>query len=228
MKRRTGLTALLLLFAVGCLPEQEGATLVPCSPFIDHAFTPAEARPVDEVPATKETADRVSAVAGKVVSANPGIGFRPRFLTSNSPHEEIYHRGMRDVFVTEGLVRRCETEDQLAAVVCLELAKMVVEREASSDPQTRRPADVEPIDMPVGNDSGGPFGSPDGTRRMELNKYVEQPRHKEDTAPPVPEALAREYLRNAGFKPTASDEPAAPRNTTDRKEVLEKVFKFAW
>jgi hypothetical protein len=223
MKRRAWTTPMLLL-AGGCLPGPETATLVPCSPFADQGFRPAEVRQVVDAPGTKEASDRVCAVGGQIIAANQQIGFRPRFITTSSPLEESFHRGTRDVFITEGLVRRCETDAQLAAVLCLELGKMVAEREAFSEPLTRLKGETAPIDMEVGNDVSSGFGSPDGTRRMELSKYVEEPRHQPEAPPPAPEALAREYLRRSGFAPA---EPAT-RQPETTKQVYEKAFRFTW
>ncbi len=190
------------LLAGGCLPGPESNTLVPTSPFVNHACKPVEVRHDVAAPGSKEASDRVWAVGGRVIAGNPQIGFRPRFSTVGSPKEEIYHHGTREVVITEGLVRRCETDGRLAAVICLELGKMIVERETCVDPVGRVRAERGPVEMPVGNDSGGLFGSPDGTRRMELTKYVEQARHKADSPPPAPENLARGYLSRAGFDPT--------------------------
>jgi hypothetical protein len=222
MKRRAG--CVLLLLAGGCLPGPEGATLVPCNPFITQAFTPNPVPHVVESPGTKEASDRVLAVGGKVIAANPQIGFRPIFCTIGSPKEEIIHRGTRNVFISEGLVRSCETEGQLAAVICQELGKMVAERADLDDPALLVRQDRSPIEVPVGNDSGGTFGSPDGTRRMELSKYVEQPRHRGVVQPPSPEALAREYLRRAGYPPADLDAAAPALKAAEEHSILEKIF----
>ena len=194
------------MLAGGCTAGPESAALLPCNPFITEAFKPAEVRHDVETPGSKEAADRVYCVGGRVVAANPQIGFRPRFISVGQPKEEIYHRGIRDVFITEGLVRRCETDGRLAAVLSLELGKMIAEREASVDPMSRLRDERGPADVPVGSDYGGSFGPPDGTRRMELIKFAAQARRRADGPPPSPEVLARIYLDRAGFKPTELDE----------------------
>ena len=135
--RRHARSAPLLLLAGGCLGGPETATSLPCNPFADQAFRPGAVQHVVEAPGTKEASDRVCAVGGKIIAANEGIGFRPRFITTNGATEEIFHRGTRDVFITEGMVRRCQTEAQLAEVLCLELGKMVAEREAFTEPMSR-------------------------------------------------------------------------------------------
>ena len=184
MKRRAWGGALFLL-AGGCLPGPEATTLVPSSPFVNQACNPAEVRHEVQTPGSKEAAERVWSVGGRVIAANPQIGFRPHFTTIGSPTEEIYHHGIREVVITEGLVRRCEADAQLAAVLCLELGKIIAEREALADPADRQREERGPVEMPVG-------------------KYVGPTRRKVEVAPPPsPEALAREYLRKAGFTPAA-------------------------
>ena len=113
------------------------------------------------------------------------------------------------MFITEGLVRACVTDGQLAAVLCHELGKIAAERQElmATAPQDRGPSP----DAPVGNDYGGVFGPPDGTRTMELAVY-EQKRRKAAAAamtPVDPEALARSILQKAGGTP-ADAEAVAP------------------
>src|SRR5437879_3739195 len=81
-------------------------------------------------PASTEAASRVDKIGRGILAANPQIGAKPLFRTIGAPRPEVFHRGTDDVYVTEGLVRLCETDGQLAAVLCAELAKMVAEREA--------------------------------------------------------------------------------------------------
>jgi hypothetical protein len=225
---RRAWAGMFLLLSGGCLPGPSGNTLVPCNPFITQAFKPAEVRHDVESPGTRESAERVAAVGAKIIAANPQLGFRPHFNTTGSAKEEIYHRGLRDVFITEGLARRCGTDAELAAVLCLELGKMVAEREAFAEPLTRVKRESLPIDLPVGNDSGGLFGSPDGTRRMELSKYVEQARHQADAPPPSPEALAREYMRKAGFASAEVGAAAPAPRPVDRQAALERMLTIEW
>ena len=94
-------------------------------------------------PASTDTAARVDTMGRRILAANPGIGGKPMFTTIGAPQSEVFHRGMTDVFVTEGLVREC-TDEQLAAVLCLELAKMVREREAATPAQVARAIHCRP------------------------------------------------------------------------------------
>ena len=192
-----------LLLAVGGCVQTDGGLALVSSGFFDQkpdlAATPAGTLIHDA--ASEEAGKRVVQVGGQIIAANPKLGFKPAFTTIGAPWEEIFHRGDRAVFITEGLVRDCRTDGQLAAVLCHELGKIAAERQelATAAPQDSGP----PIDTPVGNDYGGVFGSPDGTRMAELAAY-EQKRRKAAAAALAPvdsEALARGILQKAGGTP---------------------------
>src|SRR5262245_31992982 len=158
------LTALGLLAAAGCLNFDEQG---------QESFfrRPEPVGPLPALaPASTEAAARVDSVGRRVVAANPQIGARPLFHTIGAPQPDIFHRGNTDVLVTEGLVRQCATDGQLAAVLCAELGKMVSEREAATPTAVRRPDRLTPIDTRIGIDTG--WGTaPDQTRLRELADF---------------------------------------------------------
>jgi hypothetical protein len=163
---------------------------------------PAQLPPMS--PASTEAAARVDALGRRIIAANPqlGVGDRgmgPIFRTIGAPQPEIFHRGTSDIFITEGLVRQCTTEGQLAAILCTELSKAVVERELSAPKSTRQPDRRPPIDPHLTADSALGY-SPDLTRLRELADY-ETPRQQnsQTIAPPDAAALTRIVLLRAGF-----------------------------
>src|SRR5262249_47319887 len=138
-----------------------------------------------------------------LLAANKEIGLQPQFRTIGAPQLEIFHCGTSVIFITDGLVKQCATDGQLAAVLARELAKMVAEREALAAPETRRPERLPPMEVRIGNDNGGGFGpTSDQTHLAELGKYEKE--RKNSARPltaPDPDALARAYLTKAGFAP---------------------------
>src|SRR5258708_7197900 len=126
---------LLLFLAGGCLGDGANLLVTP-NPFGD---TPVNGVPVKTSysAASEETAVRVAQVGAKMVEANKGLSVRPRFTTIGAPTEEIFHRGTREVFITEGLAKKCKTDGQLAALLALELGRIVSEREALVLPEVR-------------------------------------------------------------------------------------------
>ena len=67
-----------------------------------------------------------------------------------------------DVVITEGLVRQCTSDGQLAAVLCTELGRLVSEREALAPPSVRKPER-----LPVS------FGSTSSSRARLMRSLVE-------------------------------------------------------
>jgi hypothetical protein len=206
MNRRVVPLGGLLLLMTGCFGEDTSSLLVSPSPFGPQA-RPVRPTQVAHAPATEEVAKRVGAVGLKVVTANPQMALRPQFISIGSPQLEIFHQTTgasfesTQIWITEGLVRQCRTEAQLAAVLAMELGKLVSEREAMVPASTRLPDRRPPPDVPVGTDSRGAFGSPDGTRYVELAKLDKQRvrPHTPPPPPPAPEVLARAYLTRAGY-----------------------------
>src|SRR5262249_35866318 len=135
MVRRV-LPAGLLLLVTGCL-EQESLPLVQPNPFNNTPAMPTAH--VSCSPASEEAATRVGLIGQKLITANERLAIRPLFRTIGAPTPEIFHQGTREVLITEGLVKQCPSEGQLAAVLSRELGKMVSEREAAAGAQARNP-----------------------------------------------------------------------------------------
>jgi hypothetical protein len=160
---------------------------------------PPPGPPPNLTPASTEAAARVDQLGRRILAANPQAAARPLFRTIGAPQPEVFHRGTTDVFITEGLVRQCATDGQLAAILCAELGKLVSEREAQTPAAVRRPEHLPPIDTGIGRDTG--WGTaPDQTRLRELADYDKVRRERRQAvAPPDPQALARVYLLRAGY-----------------------------
>src|SRR5262245_26600377 len=133
---RYALICLGTLNIIGCIePEAPSKT--------NFYQSPPTAMP-SVAPASTDAAARVDTMGRRILAANPAIGAKPLFTTIGAPQSEVFHRGMSDIVVTEGLVRQCN-DDQLAAVLSLELAKMVREREAAAPAQVRTRDPLPPI-----------------------------------------------------------------------------------
>jgi predicted Zn-dependent protease len=158
--------------------------------------------PPNVTPASTEAAARVDALGRRIVAVNRQAGVDTRslmFHTIGAPQPEVFHRGTSDIYITEGLVRQCATDGQLAAVLCTELGRLVSEREALAPPSVRKPERLPPIDTGIGNDAGWST-APDQTRLRELADYDRERRQQHTPLPPPdPQALARVYLLRAGY-----------------------------
>ncbi len=211
MKARLALLRFgLMLAAAGCLSDEKKLTTVSPGAFGKAARTQAASfKPAP--PATQEVALRVDRVGKQIVTANPRINQKVVFMTVGQPHEEIFHQIQKDmstVFITEGLVKQCKSDGELAAVLCEELGKMVSEQMVQTRP-ARNPIPASLLlNSPVGSDVGGTFGSADRTNDMiaaRFEKDWEQSRSILPSTPPPPETLARTYLNNAGYDQKSLD-----------------------
>ncbi len=219
-RRLAVLAALPLSAALGCFTDQNGM-LVPTNPFGGNSSVPRTV--VANAPATQEAERRVLGVGQKLLQANQPLALRPAFMTIGSPTPEVFHAGTTQVVITEGLVRRCETDEQLAAVLAVELGKMASDREAQAGLQTRNP-DREPPPSPgVGADGGGSRGGADLTQLAERAPYeAARKRMIHPPPPPEPKAVAKMILQRAGY--TEADLTAAEPllKTAAENAALEK------
>lgn len=217
-----------LVAVVGCVPDGRTLPLVPANPFAPPSdFQPGPAPHVANAPpATAAAATRVALVGQKLLLANRQTGLHPAFRTAGRPEPEIFHRGQGEIFVTEGLIGQCKTDAQLAALLALELGKMLVEREALAGPDAHRPERLPPMQSGVGPDANSAFGQADGVHAYEMYKYEKEQRRPK-TPPPLPDpmVLAGTYLTRAGYSPRDLDE-AAPLIKSARGNVkLERQLR---
>ena len=220
MTRRIGPVVVLLLAVGGCLPE-DGSLATVSAGLTDEAPQNAPPGRLLHAPASEEAAKRVLQVGSQILTSNPTLGVRPVFTTIGAPSEEIFHQDDKAVFITEGLVRECRTDGQLAAVLCHELGKMTAERQERAGPP---PDHGPPMDAPVGTDYGGAFGPPDGTRAMELAVYERKHRKAAEAAaaPADPNALALAILEKAGGNPADLQDAAPLLRAADEHMAFEK------
>jgi hypothetical protein len=179
--------------------------------------------------ATKEVALRVANLGQKIVADNPQIGLRPVFSCIGAAAPTVFHQLNKDhcvIYVSEGLVKQCQTDGQLAAALCQELGKVVSERTALASAALRLPERDPPPDFRIGSEIGGSFGPSDGTNRAELARLDEMRKKRSlpPPPPPAPEGLARAYLKRAGFsaddlQAVAPLLRAAEANTTFEKQL---------
>jgi hypothetical protein len=222
------------LLAPGCmqqwkefLGEDQATPLVPANTVgNDPAPAPAPARRAGFAPANGETALRVDTVGRKILAANPQASLQPLLITVGSPQPEVFHRGVGELLVTEGLVKKCANEGQLAAVLCVEMGKMVAEREALAGPHLRHPDRRPPAAVPIGN--SGQFNAADQVHLAEEARFdKENPRFNRPVAPPDPQVLARLYLKKAGYAETELETAAPLLDAARANFVVEKQMKAA-
>src|SRR5262245_56564931 len=125
--RIPGVLGVIILVASGCIgPESQTAVVAP-SPF-PNAIAPVPQARASFAPPSTAVAARVDTMGRNILAANGQAGIRPLFRTIGVTQLEVFHRGTAEVDITEGLVKQCASDGQLAAILCQELGKMVAER----------------------------------------------------------------------------------------------------
>ncbi len=197
------LSTLALLPTGGCNRNQKENLMIPDVPFGHYKAIETPAMPKVSS-ATTESAIRAGKMGQKIVEANKEFGIRPSIHTIGGDQIEVFHRGQDQIFMTEGLVNQA-SDPQLAAVISMEMAKMVAEREALEGPMTRNFESAPPQEVVMFEDRGGSFGAPDGTHLAEMAKYERRrggPRRAKLKLPDPP-VLATAFLKKSGFGPEA-------------------------
>jgi hypothetical protein len=221
-------TLALFLFA-GCAPPPliapDGPPLaqqVAASPFTE----PRGPMPtmVNYAPASPETAFRVVMIKDKLLGENPKVGIKPNVAAIGSADPEIFHSGLNLIFITEGLVRQCQSEGQLAAILAYELGRMISEREATVSDEIRQPERQLPIQLPIG--SNGNSRDADPTNYIQLAQHEKlYPKQPRKLARPNPFLIARDVLERAGYQRTDLDAAMPILQNAERFQVLENQFK---
>ena len=193
----------LLLTLTGCLDE-----------FVDGPSIRNKAIEVPQLPeASVATAARVDLIGRQLVSQNPFLGVEPTFHTYGRSEPEITHLDLNGVMVTEGLVQQCRTDDELAAVLALELAKMADERRAVD----RLKVEQLPQLADAGATSLGADPTQTGTQAMIDNATAPRKRLADGShTRPV------DILKGAGFDPKALDAVASLMREAERNHALSK------
>lgn len=168
--------------------------------------------------------ERVNELGRQIIDQNTFTGLDPIFHIIGVPETVIFHHGTAQVYLSEGLVRKCKTDAQLAAVLCSELGPMLAEKRAARD--LGRDADtIREVATP--GDGFGPAGA-----ATEVGASGVRPAPGRVT-PTDPAALARQLLRGAGFDPAELDkaEPLlkqSPRGDALRKQMAGSAPAPTW
>jgi hypothetical protein len=214
-----------LLLLAGCLPtlpEESPTQQVPSAPFTE-SRRPIPTK-VNYAPASPETSFRVVMIKDKLLGESPKVGIKPNVAAIGSADPEIFHTGLNQIFITEGLVRQCQSEGQLAAILAYELGRMISEREAAVSDEIRQPERQLPIQLPIG--SNGNSRDADPTNYIQLAQHEKlYPKHPGKLAPPNPFLIARDVLERAGYQRTDLDAALPILQNAERFQVLEHQFK---
>lgn len=168
--------------------------------------------------ASIQVAERVEDLGRRIIAQNTFTGLEPLFHTLGVPEAVLFHRGTGELWISEGLVKKCKSEAELAALLCAELGQMIAEKRSAQ----RVGRDKEPIPdtgAPAGN---GADGLQVGTVASEEKSAAAKGRDASQVLANDPATLARELLRGAGFDPAEFDRAAPLLKSSGRGETLRK------
>jgi hypothetical protein len=166
---------LLTLLLIGCVPM------------------PTSQKPPEGKPPSLAVASRVDQVGRAVVAANPFTGLDVGFQVIGRAEPLIAHRDRHGIFISEGLVDRCQTDGELAAVICLELGKMMAEERTLARMGYSARAEVPVPDAMGANDLAG-----DPVRLAEAVQKHGTAQKASSSSASDPQAIAAELLKTAG------------------------------
>ena len=165
------------------------------------------------------TAERVETIGRKIIAQNTFTGIEPLFHTIGVPEPALFHEGPERLMVSEGLVKQCRTDGELAAVLCSELAKMLVEKKAARRVGAERDSFPE-IGIPTGSGLAG--GTPDDPARAAERAFQEKQRTKQAARESADALSPADLMRGAGFDPADLDRVAPLLKQSDRGLVIKK------
>ena len=171
-------------------------------------------------PASVESAARVDKIGRQVLAGSPFLGADVSFQTINQPEPELFHRDAQGLFISEGLVNKCKSNEQLAAVLASEIGRMVSEMRMTERMRLPEPLPAEAL----GNKLDGTTDF-DPPRAMELAKFEKEARHpaeKKMWASADAKTIAKGLLKDSGFDPKLLDEVAPLLREAGKNQTIAK------
>jgi hypothetical protein len=225
MVRRAAILGPALLLC-GCtnLPMSETPSTQVSGNLFGVQAPPAAPTRTNFAPASQEVAWRVDRVGRDIIAANPQLGLKIAFATVGTPVPEIFHRDDKMVVITEGLIKQCKNDAELAAVLCHELGRMVADRESLVPADVRNPDRLPPINSSFGGATALP--GPDLTAVAELGKFEkDHPKTHRPLPRPDENKIACTALTKAGFKVEDLQAVQPLLRAAERNCALENQFK---
>lgn len=179
--------------------------------------------PIKATVASTKAATRVHAIGATITSANSNeITNKPIFFTAGIQEPVLFSKKDGQIIISEGLVNRCASDDELAALLCAELGKIASQQQQES---SRSELDLPPAPR-LTSDIVGSGGAPDQTRLAEeamMNRRSTSPSmgRRGTKAPKIdPMTLTRSYMKKAGY-----DSEVLPKVEPWLKEAEENADK---
>jgi hypothetical protein len=165
-------------------------------------------------------AERVETLGRKIIAQNTFTGIEPLFHTIGVQEPVLFHEGPERLMISEGLVKQCRTDGELAAVLCSELARMMADKQSARRVGAERDSFPE-IGVPTSSGLAG--GSPDDPARAAERAILERQRKKETSRESLdPNRIATDLMRGAGYDLADLDRVAPLLRQSDRGQSIKK------
>jgi hypothetical protein len=174
---------LMAAMSSGCMPEWFRAP-----PPAGMTQTPITGGAVPDT--TVQMAARLATVGQTLLTANPFAGVTPNFFVMSTAEPAVAHPDVFGVFVSEGMLAKCPTDDDLAAVVALELGAMIAEK---------RNLDRLGLADPAAAFIAGDDTNPSPIQDPKAPVVSTAPARKATVPPATPEQIAKDLLSAAGY-----------------------------
>lgn len=165
-------------------------------------------------------AERVNLIGRQIVVQNTFTGIEPVFTVHHVKEQVLFHNGTEQLCISAGIVEKCKTDAELAAVLCAEMGKMVAEKRGAKAVGR----DVDPIpDVNYGGNSVfGGGNALDVSQQANLAFHEKRyPRGAKDISADATNT-ARELLKGAGYSPAELDRVEVLLKQSERGEKLQK------
>lgn len=205
-KKMTAPAGMLLAvaFLFGCLNQRPYQAANPAAPppYVKPSVTSAPSSAIQQASGRYVAPQqaRVDAVASRILMHNKQLGLHARFEVIPGADRKMLHKSDRLVQLTEGMVDACVRDEQLAALLALELGRMAAQRQADRASDDER---LPPLDVRIGGPDGGGFGPQ--LQQAEMAKLGMDRRKPASESPPNAEDIARQILMRSGFAPAELD-----------------------
>lgn len=176
------------------------------------------AKPGQISPRDLRAAARLDAVGRQILATNPLLPTAPAFCFVGSAGKELFHQNAEAVFVSEGLITACATDDELAALLCTEVARIAVEyrnlaRLGLPEPDTTLPGARNPDDEEP--ELGGAQSVGQGNDFKKKAKLLPSSSATD---------FAKELHRNAGYQPESFGKISSLLSEADKTHSIAKQF----
>ncbi|MBP3959801.1 hypothetical protein J8F10_31525 [Gemmata sp. G18] len=217
MNRFAALVAgIALLSSTGCMHDGEWSVSKALGWDDEPSFDPK-----NPPKASLPTAERVEVLGRKIIVQNTFTGIEPLIFTVGVKESVLFHRGTEQLYISEGLVNKCKTDAELAAVLCAELGQMVAEKRAAKSVGR----DVDPIkDAGFGGSPVLGGGTPvDAGQQANLAFHEKRfPRGNRGVDAADASQAARDLLKGSGFDPADLERVEPLLKQSDRGEKIRK------